>query len=176
VLKFFSLKTHKIIKSTEFEDDGNIVSLNCNERVIVVSLGNPAKLHVISSSTLLPLPFSPLQDVATHPSTRVPVFALGPRLLAYATTSHPPENNVKKDGYVMSDSDEEVRAMGKYRVAKDVAKEVVNGVKLLGDYGYQTLSSYFNNSNPQTSSSIKSQPTMPININNHADAMGHVSR
>ncbi|KAF0453413.1 autophagy-related protein 18f isoform x2 [Gigaspora margarita] len=169
VLKFFSLKTHKIVKSMEFEDDGNIVNLNCNERVIVVSLVNPAKLHVISSSTLEPLPFSPLQDVATHPSTRVPVFALGPRLLAYATTSHPPENNGKKDGYMMNDNDEEVRATGKYRVAKDVAKEVVNGVKLLGDYGYQTLSSYFNNSNPQTSTSIKPQPTMPININNHAD-------
>ncbi|CAG8443758.1 952_t:CDS:10 [Cetraspora pellucida] len=174
VLNFFSLKTHQIIKSMEFENDCNIISLNCNERVIVVSLVNPAKLHVISSSTLVSLPFSPLQDVAAHPSTRAPVFALGPRLLAYATTSHPPESNGKKDGYVMSDSDEEIKASSKkYQVAKGVAKEVVNGVKLLGDYGYQTLSSYFNNQNPQNPTSIKPQPTMPININNHSDVMGH---
>ncbi|CAG8438391.1 10972_t:CDS:10 [Scutellospora calospora] len=173
VLKFFSLKTHQIIKSMEFENDGNIISLDCNERAIVVGLINPTKLHVISSSTLAPLSFSPLQDVVVHPSTRIPVFTLGPRLLAYATTSHPPENNGKKDGYVMSDSDEDVRATGKYKVAKDVAKEVVNGVKFLGDYGYQTLSSYFNNSNQQTSTPNKPQPTMPININNPNNARGN---
>ncbi|RHZ52086.1 hypothetical protein Glove_465g41 [Diversispora epigaea] len=176
VLKFVSLKTHQIVKTLDFENEGNIVGVNCNDRAIVVSLINPARLQVISPLTLAPLFPSPLQDVAIHPSTRFPVFALGPRLLAYATTSNPPEINGKKDGFTMGDSEDVVGPTGKYQeVAKGVAKEVVNGVKLLSDYGFQTLSAYFANSSP-SSSVVKSQSTMPINIKNHTGGISPGSR
>ncbi|CAG8538811.1 9884_t:CDS:10 [Diversispora eburnea] len=176
VLKFVSLKTHQIVKTLDFENEGNIVGVNCNDRAIVVSLINPARLQVISPLTLAPLFPSPLQDVAIHPSTKFPVFALGPRLLAYATTSNPPEINGKKDGFTMGDNEEVVGSTGKYQeVAKGVAKEVVNGVKLLGDYGFQTLSAYFANSSP-SSSVAKPQSTMPINIKNHTGGISPGSR
>ncbi|CAG8452643.1 13160_t:CDS:10 [Cetraspora pellucida] len=170
VLKFFSLKANQIVKTLDFENDGTIVNVNCNERAIVVSLINPPRLHIISPLTLAPLFLSPLQDVAIHPSTRAPVFALGPRLLAYSTTSHPPEMDAKMDSHAMDESDGTVGTTGKYQeVAKGVAKEVVNGVKFLGDYGYQTFSAYFANSN-------SSQATMPINIKNHAGSISPASR
>ncbi|CAG8450463.1 5355_t:CDS:10 [Acaulospora colombiana] len=173
VLKFYSLKTHQIVKQLDFENEGTIVGVNCNERAIVVSLVNPARLHIISPLTLVPLFPSPLQDVAINSSVRIPVFALGSRLLAYATTSHPPE--IKKDSYTTGDGDGMVGTTGKYQeVAKGVAKEVVNGVKLLGDLGFQTLSSYFANSSQ--SLAVKTQSTMPINIQNHTGAMSPNSR
>ncbi|CAG8483800.1 2525_t:CDS:2 [Racocetra fulgida] len=170
VLKFFSLKTNQIVKTLDFENEGNIVNVNCNERAIVVSLINPPRLHIISPLTLAPLFLSPLQDVAIHPSTRAPVFALGPRLLAYSTTSHPPETDANLDSHAMDESDGNVGTTGKYQeVAKGVAKEVVNGVKFLGDYGYQTFSAYFANSNSP-------QVTMPINIKNRAGSISPASR
>ncbi|PKY47972.1 hypothetical protein RhiirA4_404025 [Rhizophagus irregularis] len=178
VLNFFSLKTHQIVKTLDFENEGNIVGVKCNERAIVISLSNPAKLHIISPLTLAPLFQSMLQDIALHPSTRAPIFTLGSRLLAYATTSQPSEPNGKKDSD-LGDSDEIVDgSSGKYQiVAKEVAKEVVNGVKFLGDYGYQTLSAYFaNSSNSQAIPQIKQSSSMPINIQNHSGGMSPASR
>ncbi|CAG8745154.1 6830_t:CDS:2, partial [Acaulospora morrowiae] len=173
VLKIFSLRTHQIVKHLDFENEGNIVGVDCNERAIVVSLVNPARLFIISPLTLAPLFPSPLQDVAINPSTKIPVFAMGSRLLAYATTSNPPE--IKKDGYMMGDGDGVIGTAGKYQeVAKGVAKEVVNGVKFLGDFGFQTISSYFTNSSQ--SLTVKPQSTMPINIQNHTGSMSPVSR
>jgi hypothetical protein len=133
VLNFFSLKTHQIVKTLDFENEGNIVGVKCNERAIVISLSNPAKLHIMSPLTLAPLFKSTLQDIALHPSTRAPIFTLGSRLLAYATMSQPSEPDGKKDND-LGDSDELVGgSSGKYQiVAKEVAKEVVNGVKFLG--------------------------------------------
>ncbi|CAG8577452.1 6162_t:CDS:2, partial [Scutellospora calospora] len=177
VLKFFSLKTHQIVKTLDFDNDSNIVGVSCNERAIVVSLTNPSRLHIFSPLTLAPLFLSPLQDVAIHPSTRSPVFALGPRLLAYSTTSHPPEMDAKMDDYAMDESNGAAGTTGKYHeVAKGVAKEVVNGVKLLGDYGYQTFSSYFANTNSQTTVPVNSQTTMPINIKNRTGSISPASR
>ncbi|GES84686.1 autophagy-related protein 18f-like isoform X1 [Rhizophagus clarus] len=178
VLNFFSLKTHQIVKTLDFENEGNIVSVKCNERAIVISLNNPAKLHIISPLTLAPL-FQPiLQDIALHPSTRAPIFTLGSRLLAYATTNQPSEPGGKKDSD-LGDSDELVGgSSGRYHVvAKEVAKEVVNGVKFLGDFGYQTLSAYFaNSSNSQAIPQIKQSSSLPINIQNHSRGMSPVSR
>jgi hypothetical protein len=132
VLNFFSLKTHKVVKTLDFENEGNIVGIKCNERAIVISMNNPAKLHIISPLTLAPL-FQPMTDVALHPSTRVPIFTLGSRLLAYATTSQPLEFDRKKDGDLDDGDDLVGGSSGKYQVvAKEVAKEVVNGVKFLG--------------------------------------------
>ncbi|CAG8542159.1 26_t:CDS:10 [Dentiscutata heterogama] len=170
VLKFFSLKTNQIVKALDLENEGSVVSVNCNERAIVVSLTNPPRLHILSPLTLAPLFLSPLQDVAIHPSSRAPIFALGPRLLAYSTTSYPPEIDANMDGYAVNESDGVLGTTGKYQeVAKGVAKEVVNGVKFLGDYGYQTFSAYFTNPNSQVA-------TMPINIKNHAGSISPASR
>lgn len=85
-----------------------------------------------------------LQDIALHPSTRAPIFTLGSRLLAYATTIQPSEPNGKKDSD-LGDSDEIVDGSGKYQiVAKEVAKEVVNGVKFLGKKLLFNIFFYFN--------------------------------
>jgi len=133
VLKFFSLKTHQVVHTLDLENEGNIAGIRCNERAIVISFNNPAKLHIISPLTLVSLFQSSLQDVALHPSTRSPIFTLGPRLLAYATTSQPPESDGKKDGDLGDGDDLVGGSSGKYQeVAKGVAKEVVNGVKFLG--------------------------------------------
>ncbi|KAG9285896.1 hypothetical protein G9A89_013321 [Geosiphon pyriformis] len=169
-LRFFSLNTHDVIKPRNFENEGNVTTVQCNERVIVVALANPSRLLILSTLTLTQS-LSPLTDVASHP-TRGPIFSLGPRLLAYATTSEPSEQRGKKDGdCLLGEIDEKDFVSGKYQdvakdVAKGVAKEVVNGVKLLGDYGYQTFSAYFSNvSHPPGSPSL-SPTTMPINIKN----------
>ncbi|CAG8503864.1 10839_t:CDS:10 [Ambispora gerdemannii] len=173
VLKFFSLKSHNVVKMMSFENEGTVTCVKCNERAIIVALSNPSRLYVLSTLTLdhtLP----PLTDVGSHPITRAPIFSLGPRLLAYATTSQPPERGGKSDGdYLLGEADENNGGTGKYQevakdVAKGVAKEVVNGVKLLGDYGYQTISAYFSNGlNPPNPSASSSFPkSMPINIKN----------
>ncbi|RIA88639.1 hypothetical protein C1645_826048 [Glomus cerebriforme] len=152
VLNFFSLKTHQIVKTLDFENEGNIVGIKCNERAIVI-------------------------NVSLHPSTRTPIFTLGSRLLAYATTNQPSEPDGKKDSDLGDDNDLVGVSSGKYQVAaKEVAKEVVNGVKFLGDYGYQTLSAYFaNTSNSQAIPQIK-QSSMPINIQNVSSGMSPASR
>lgn len=38
--------------------------------------------------------------------------------------------------------------------ARGIAKEVVSGVRSLGEYGYQSLSNYFNQQEPSPSSSL----------------------
>ncbi|CAI2179889.1 2623_t:CDS:2 [Funneliformis geosporum] len=174
-LKFYSLKTHQVVHTLDFENEGNIVGVRCNERAIIISMNSPAKLHIISPMTLAPLFKSPLQDVALHPSNRAPIFTLGPRLLAYATTSQPLESDGKKDGNLRDGDDLIGGSSAKYQdVAKGVAKEVVNGVKFLGDYGYQTLSAYFANaSNSQSITQIKQSSSMPINIPSPSPSNGY---
>ncbi|CAG8637341.1 6785_t:CDS:2 [Funneliformis caledonium] len=174
-LKFYSLKTHQVVHTLDFENEGNIVGVRCNERAIVIGMNTPAKLHIISPLTLAPLFKSPLHDVALHPSNRAPVFTLGPRLLAYATTSQPLESDGKKDGDYRDGDDLIGGSSAKYQdVAKGVAKEVVNGVKFLGDYGYQTLSAYFANaSNSQSITKIKQSSSMPINIPSPSPSNGY---
>ncbi|CAG8590641.1 9045_t:CDS:10, partial [Ambispora leptoticha] len=178
VLKFVSLKSHEVVKEMSFENEGTVTSIKCNERAIVVALSNPSRLHVLNTLTLENLLPTPLTDVASHPITRAPIFSLGPRLLAYATTSQPSERSGKSDGdYLLGEADEKNGGTGRYQevakdVAKGVAKEVVNGVKLLGDYGYQTISAYFSNGfNPQNPSASSSFSTSnPINIKSGANS------
>ena len=103
-------------------------------------------LHVLSSRTLSTLS-APITDVA-HDVTG-PVFSLGSRFLAYGTNSavlnadpvmgqH--SKGISGAGLGVLQGDKDVKG-----AAKDIAKEVVSGVKTLGEFGYNTLSSYFNN-------------------------------
>ena len=115
-----------------------------------------------STLNLAPLHPSPLTDVAVHPNTKVPVFALSSRLLAYATTTAPNRGktersgvmaflasglgsgNAQADGAGYGDESMLGEGEGVYYenggvwdkgygdVAKGVAKEVVNGVRILG--------------------------------------------
>ncbi|CAH1760359.1 3050_t:CDS:10 [Entrophospora sp. SA101] len=165
VLHLFSLRTHEIVKTVDGIDEGNIVGIKCNERVIALGTTNPSRISIYSTLNLSPM--YTLKDVALHPISKTPIFTLGLRLIAYATTSFPPENNIKKKkdvGYYLGE------------VAKGVAN-VVSGVKFLGDYGFQTLSSYFGNpSNSHTNiNKTPSSVTMPINIKNHNGTISPIS-
>ncbi|KAL1919174.1 uncharacterized protein VTP21DRAFT_2556 [Calcarisporiella thermophila] len=148
LLHFYSLRLHKIIKTIEFgeedEGGGEIVSCQCVRQVIVVA--TTTTLHFLSAPTLtrtIPI----LSDIAVSSNNELPAFALGSRWLAYASSSPIPSSRRSSSNAEAIGGD---RAYDK--VAKEVAKEVVQGVKAIGDYGYQTLSSLFSNSMPAMTS------------------------
>lgn len=107
----------------------------------------------MSCKTLDPLS-TPITDVY-HDPVHGPVFTLGARFLAYAT--HSP---VLNDDLALSQhkgiSGTGLGVLQGDKDVKDIAKEVVSGVKSLSEYGYQTLSNYFGN-HPQD----KIQPPPP---------------
>lgn len=85
-----------------------------------------------------------------HESDKNPPFTLGSRFIAYATNTPvlnmsnnvtPGSGGISGAGLGVLSGDKDVKD-----AAKEVAKEVVNGVKALSEYGYQTLSSYFSGS------------------------------
>jgi hypothetical protein len=96
-------------------------------------------------------PFAiPLTDIY-HDHQQGPIFTLGPRLIAYATNaavlnSDPVMNSLtnKSISYSVLQGDKDVKG-----AAKDIAKEVVSGMKTLGEFGLNTLSNYFGNSQQQ---------------------------
>lgn len=62
-------------------------------------------------------------DVLLNPNTRQPVFALGPRWIAYSTTSETPwKANLPENP-----------GLGKNVKVDRVAKDVVNGLKFIGN-------------------------------------------
>ncbi|KAI7871060.1 hypothetical protein BDF14DRAFT_1330210 [Spinellus fusiger] len=86
----------------------------------------------------------PLTDVY-HEHTQGPVFTLGTRLIAYATngpvSNSDPVMSTFHHGIGTSlgvlNGEKDVKG-----AAKDIAKEMVNGMKTLSGIGYQTLSTY----------------------------------
>ncbi|KAK9768837.1 hypothetical protein K7432_000172 [Basidiobolus ranarum] len=134
-LDFFSLKTHSNIKTIEYEFE-KLVDIRCNDNAIVLSL-KPNRLLILSPYTLTS--FSALDNVISNPVTDAPVAALGDRLLAYATSSRAPTSTHDNR------SKEFVDQIYK---AEKVAKNVVHGVRTIGDLGYRTLSNYFSDSPP----------------------------
>lgn len=89
---------------------------------------------------------SPLTDIY-HDHNQGPIFTLGPRLIAYATNaavlnSDPAMSSLTNKGisYSVLQGDKDVKG-----AAKDIAKEVVSGMKTLGEFGLNTLSNYFGN-------------------------------
>ncbi|KAI8334816.1 hypothetical protein BC941DRAFT_432220 [Chlamydoabsidia padenii] len=135
-LHLYSLRTHEFIPIDNLtlpQDDMVLTRVKSNGRVIALGCKNQhgAAIHLLSAYDLSPAA-SPLTDVYNHRDG--PVFTMGSRLLAYATTL-PVLNN---DTSHRHHADKDVKV-----AAKDIAKEMVNGVKSLGEFGYHRLSNYF---------------------------------
>ena len=85
-------------------------------------------------------PFATLSDVFHHADVG-PVFTLGSRLIAYATTQ--PVLNQSMSNNSSSSRDKDMKD-----TARDLAKEMVHGVKSLGELGYQRFSNYLHGQDP----------------------------
>lgn len=98
-------------------------------------------------STVNYTPFAtPLTDIF-HDPNQGPIFTLGSRFIAYATNtavlnSDPVMTSLtnKSISYSVLQGDKDVKG-----AAKDIAKEVVSGMKTLGEFGFNTLQNYFGN-------------------------------
>lgn len=154
-LIIYSLQTHTIVKEIndfgEEEDDTTVVTcIKSNHKIIVLGClsRHKSSIHILSTKDFKPV-VSPLTDVF-HDSTTGPVFALGTRLIAYATNaavlnSDPvmtslTNKSISYTGFGVLQGEKDVKG-----AAKDIAKEVVSGMKTLGEFGYNTLSNYFGN-------------------------------
>lgn len=92
-------------------------------------------------------PFAtPLTDIY-HDPNQGPIFTLGSRFIAYATNtavlnSDPVMTSLtnKSISYSVLQGDKDVKG-----AAKDIAKEVVSGMKTLSEFGFNTLQNYFGN-------------------------------
>ncbi|KAF9354800.1 hypothetical protein BGX26_007347 [Mortierella sp. AD094] len=180
-LQIYSLATHQVIKLLDFGEwpDSDISALGVSERGIAVALTSPGeitRLVLLSQLTLQPLhpKQTVLNDVA-YPG----VFDLGSRLLAYVTTSEAPSDSTD-----FKNGEHEAESGGGYQdLAKGVAKEVFGGVKLLGGFAHQTISSYWSgNSGTGTAASTSppAQSTVNRSPNKHARrssaSVDHVDR
>jgi hypothetical protein len=67
---------------------GKATRILSNSRFIAIATSAPLAIHILSSTTFLPIPSSPLLDLSSNPFDGSPVFDLGQggRFLAYATT------------------------------------------------------------------------------------------
>ncbi|GAA5911452.1 uncharacterized protein JCM6883_005761 [Sporobolomyces salmoneus] len=92
----YSLEAHRIV--TAFDVPGTAHRLAVNGRFLVVSTSNPLALHVLSVSSLEPIPCSPLTDLVPSSFDGSPVFSLGSggRLLAYATDRAIPSSRLDR--------------------------------------------------------------------------------
>lgn len=94
-----------------------------------------------------------------HDAQTGPMFTLGSRFIAYATnTAVLNSDPVMTSNKSVLQGDKDVKG-----AAKDIAKEVVSGMKTLGEFGYSRLSNYFNN-NTNMPNTI--QPPQPLQENN----------
>lgn len=121
-----------------------------------------SSIHLLSCSDFTPFA-SPLTDVFHDPQAG-PLFTLGSRFIAYATNtavlnSDPVMSSLTNKSMSVLQGDKDVKG-----AAKDIAKEVVSGMKTLGEFGYNRLSNYFNNNmNPNTSN----PPPPPLSQDNN---------
>ncbi|KAF9171281.1 Breast carcinoma amplified sequence 3 [Mortierella sp. AD010] len=158
-LQIYSLATHQMIKQLDFGEwpESDISALGVSERGIAVTLTSPGeitRLVLLSQLTLQPLhpKQTVLNDVA-YPG----VFDLGSRLLAYVTTSEAPTDSTD-----FKNGEHEAESGGGYQdLAKGVAKEVFGGVKLLGGFAHQTISSYWSSNSGTGTTASTSPPTQP---------------
>ncbi|KAF9429785.1 hypothetical protein BGZ94_009479 [Podila epigama] len=170
-LTIYSLTSHQVVKTIDFGDANYDVSaVDVCERGLVVALTSPGestRLHLFSQTTLNSLyaKQSVLNDVS-YPG----VFALGTRLLAYSTTSE-----ALNDSSDAKHGDHDGENTGGYQdLAKGVAKEVFGGVKMLGGFAHQTISSYWSGGGSQGSTGTAS--TSPPGGPGHKNANRHSRR
>ncbi|KAI9312209.1 hypothetical protein BX666DRAFT_1989627 [Dichotomocladium elegans] len=167
-LHLYSLRSHQVIKEFEnFDEDEDcrVTAIQSNHDCIVVGCtsNSSSSLHVLSRQSLTPLS-APLTDVY-HDPVNGPVFTLGARFLAYGTSA-PVLNDDLVMGKRKGISSRGLGVLQGDKDVKDIAKDVVSGVKSLSEFGYQTLSNYFSNNQPHKIPSV-SAPTpraiSPIN-------------
>ncbi|KAI8890122.1 hypothetical protein K501DRAFT_320098 [Backusella circina FSU 941] len=166
IVRFYSLQTQEVIKEiSDFddEDDTIVTCIQSNHKVIVLGClsHNRSSLYIISAVDFKLN--STLTDVYHENG---PIFTLGARFIAYATNTpvlntDPVMSSLTNKGLGLGgvlQGDKDVKG-----AAKDIAKEVVSGVKSLSELGYSTLSNYFNNGQNE-----KMYATSPTNRRNSA--------
>ncbi|KAM3581275.1 hypothetical protein VKS41_006101 [Umbelopsis sp. WA50703] len=148
----YSLRTHEVVKtldSFDADESVEITEIQSNDRVVVLAAvgQNRSRIHILSATSLEQFA-PPLTDVFHEAGKNLP-FTLGSRFLAYATSTpvlnthqgnSPGSSSISGASLGVLSGEKDVKD-----AAKEVAKEVVNGVKALSEYGYQTLSNYFSN-------------------------------
>ncbi|KAI9483370.1 MAG: hypothetical protein EXX96DRAFT_557957 [Benjaminiella poitrasii] len=170
-LIIYSLKSQAIIKEIhkfgDEDDDTTVVTcIKSNHKVIVLGCVSRQRslLHFLSIHDYEPFA-SPLTDV--YHDQQSPIFALGSRFIAYATNAavlnsdpvmttnyySPSTSHYHKAGLNVFQGDKDVKG-----AAKGIAKEVVSSMKTLGEFGFNTLSNYFNPQQQQQQSVQQSLP------------------
>ncbi|KAI8058653.1 uncharacterized protein B0P05DRAFT_559344 [Gilbertella persicaria] len=163
-LILFSLKTQTIIKEIhdfwheeeEKDDTAQVTCIQSNHKVI--ALGCVSRHRSLDYT-----PFArPLNDV--YHDDKGPVFTLGSRFIAYATNtavlnSDPvmtslTNKSISYTGFGVLQGEKDVKG-----AAKDIAKEVVSGMKTLGEFGLNTLSNYFNPNVPTDKMMFNASPS-----------------
>ncbi|KAI8089343.1 uncharacterized protein BX664DRAFT_263994 [Halteromyces radiatus] len=152
-LHLYSLKTHEFIPTPQLniQDDMVFTDIKSNGKAIALGCKSQqsAAIYLFSSYDLSQM-YTPLTDVYNHRDG--PVFTMGSRFIAYATTL-PVLNN---DTSQLRSSEKDVKG-----AAKDIAKEMVNGVKTLGEFGYHRLSNYFSPQQQQPTTSTTTTTASP---------------
>ncbi|KAI9316622.1 hypothetical protein BX666DRAFT_1945148 [Dichotomocladium elegans] len=155
VLHIYSLRTHRVVKSfhqwaergeniNSVQSNGRFVALSCTRSATATTRENQghgsALIRLLGSGNLVESCEQLSEDVFCQPGTS-PVFAMGSRYLAYVSSAELPTKATEPflAGIMNSDKDMMKEA------AKDIASEVVNGVRYLSSYGYRSLSNYFSN-------------------------------
>ncbi|ORX44891.1 hypothetical protein BCR36DRAFT_334143 [Piromyces finnis] len=139
----YSLKTYDIVKTISFDNSIEILKIKTNESALVVSLSSN-ELHIISLedfSTAMVLTDVAPSQYDNHPA----IFDLGCHYLAYATTTSP-------------DTQEKNNKIQMSIMAEKVAKEVISGVKVLGNIGLQAVKAAKNSYYQNTSSNHPNDP------------------
>lgn len=128
VLTLYCLTTRSPAAQRVFEREA-IAAIDSNDRCVIVATTLPC-IRVLSRTDLADRWV--FIDVFPNPNTQRPVFALGPRWLAYSTNLETPwkANFPESPG------------LRKNVKVDRMAKDVVNGLKLIGDYGYHHLNTY----------------------------------
>ncbi|GAA5878655.1 hypothetical protein JCM16303_002159 [Sporobolomyces ruberrimus] len=92
----YTLDSHVV--ASAFDVPGVVHRISANRRYVTVSTSTPLALHVLSVTSLEPIPFSPISDLVPSPFDGAPVFSLGSggRLLAYATDRSIPSSRLDR--------------------------------------------------------------------------------
>ncbi|ORX50916.1 hypothetical protein DM01DRAFT_1337518 [Hesseltinella vesiculosa] len=153
-LSLYSLQSHEFLSVDgifpETEDgEWTLTDIKSNQRVLVVGCQNRSSSCLqLYSLDDFSKPYATLTDVF-HQQDVGPVFTLGSRLLTYATTQPVLNQSLPKNA-----SDKDMKD-----AARDLAKEMVHGVKSLGELGYQRFSTYLH-SQDQLPPRATSSPTI----------------
>ncbi|KNC99621.1 uncharacterized protein SPPG_05007 [Spizellomyces punctatus DAOM BR117] len=164
-LQLYSLRSLTAVQTVKFGED-TALEAKCNARVIAVSLASHA-IHIYSALTLHLL--GVYTDTRPNPLNNAIVYDIGSRYIIYATSTPPPPSRRKgtSTDELPSDPDSDdadgIPDAGLARkVAGKVAKDLVVGAKVIGEYGYQALSNYFS---PATKEGVALRAEEDVKVN-----------